>query len=279
MDKNLGDINDDQYVAVNAPQPWLPCFKPTGDPNIDKILDMAANGGIMETSYSTSEKTGSGGIILFDEFLRAKPAVFDQLMNFLLERKISGYTLGSKWFIIACSVRPCDDNLNSDNWRVFGAALRQRRAGIYHMEPDPESWKKWAKKRGFDKTLMKFIFDESPESFINGEYTRWYRVANKDFIGKTSNNPITPRTWMYVNNELIEYKNYNKKFEDVEYGDLVSHMTIDEVKEVIGPVLGKDFTNELLDWLKNYKNNSVDLNEIEKDPTGTQLMIHTNQSH
>ena len=37
------------------------------------------------TYEEINEMTGSGGIILFDEFLRAQEGVFNELMNFLLE--------------------------------------------------------------------------------------------------------------------------------------------------------------------------------------------------
>ena len=159
--KELNDESDfakalsaaNQFTANDAPASWLPVFKrqPGSENNrLNRYLNIAANGGMIGTGeYVTDtddwgdeytdevyETTGSGGIILLDEFLRAKPSIFAQLMNFLLDRKFNGWELGSKWFIIACTNRPCDD---AETAETRTAAARQghqrRRRGDGHGTP------------------------------------------------------------------------------------------------------------------------------------------------
>ena len=107
-----------QKVSGSAPQSWLPCYKTSGDPDIDVLLDAEANGNTTVDVYNprNNKTTGSGGILLLDELFRADPAIFDQLMTFLLDRKMGEWILGSKWVIIACSNRPIDSKLINYNF-------------------------------------------------------------------------------------------------------------------------------------------------------------------
>jgi hypothetical protein len=272
-----------QLVANKAPQPWLPCYKQTGNKYLDRVLDIAANGAKMEGEGSLMEvdpltgetnevpnieKTGSGGIILFDEFLRADTSIFNELMNFLLERRFEDWKLGSKWFVVACSNRPCDDETSADSWTKLGGAGRDRWAEIYHMDPKPEDWKNWARKKGFDETLLKFIFDKSSDNLIDGEYTRWYRVVDKDNAGDDSHKPVTPRNWMRANGKLVNFMCENRdRFKD---GFSISKMSFDEVKETLGGVFDDDFVGEIMQWL--HENcGDFDLEKVLENPVGTPM--------
>lgn len=277
-----------QLVANKAPQPWLPCYKQTGHKYLDRVLDIAANGGKMEGEGSiieidpftedkievqNIEKTGSGGIILFDEFLRADPSIFNELMNFLLERRFEDWKLGSKWFVVACSNRPCDDEKSAESWAQLGGAGRDRWAEIYHMDPKPEEWKEWARNRGFDEILLKFIFDKSSDNLKDGEYTRWYRVVDKDNAGDDSHKPVTPRNWMRANGKLVNFMCENReRFKD---GFSISKMTFDEVKDTLGGVFDDDFVGEIMQWLHD-NCDGLDLEKILEDPTGTPMPMGDN---
>ena len=46
------------------------------------------------------------------------------------------------------------------------------------MEPDPESWKKWARSKGMEEIILDFIFDEDSKDF--DEFSRWHRIGGKD---------------------------------------------------------------------------------------------------
>jgi hypothetical protein len=246
-------------------------------------LDIAANGGKMEGEGSIMdidpfteekvevqniEKTGSGGIILFDEFLRADPSIFNELMNFLLERRFEDWKLGSKWFVVACSNRPCDDEKSAESWAQLGGAGRDRWAEIYHMDPKPEEWKEWARRKGFDETLLKFIFDKSSDNLKDGEYSRWYRVVDKDNSGDDSHKPVTPRNWMRANGKLVNFMCENReRFKD---GFSISKMSFDEVKDTLSGVFDDDFVGEIMQWL--HENcGDFDLEKVLANPVDTPM--------
>lgn len=261
-----------QHVADTAPQSWipswLPCYKPTDNKQMDVVYDDIVNCGKMKKSIdvlSRSTKTGSGGIILFDEFWGAKPSVFNVLMNFLLERRLGEWKLGSKWFIIACSRRPCDDKESAEGWAQFSGAARNRWTNIYHLDPDPKQWKEWARKKGFDETLLNFIFDES--SMEGKEYTRWHRI---DPDVEDNVYPITPRTWMRANNELIKFMKYHKNEDRFKDGFSISKMTPEEIQITTSGKFSNDFINELNKWLK-LNCHGIVLDKIVKDPVGAKL--------
>ena len=165
--------NSGQFKSSDAPKCWLPSWKKTGNDKIDKMLDDYSNGGVYMDKDRHTYKTGGGGIILFDELLRCDPDVFKQLMNFLLDRELNGWRLGSKWAIIACSNRPCDDAEVADVWNSWSStpAAKDRWEGFYQLIPDPESWKAWARKKGCDELILEFIFDDNDDSARDSGYS------------------------------------------------------------------------------------------------------------
>lgn len=286
--KELNDESDfakalsasNQNVANDAPASWLPVFKrqPGSDNNrLNRYLNIAANGGLIGTGeYITTvddwddeytdevyETTGSGGIILLDEFLRAKPSIFAQLMNFLLDRKFNGWELGSKWFIVACTNRPCDDNETAEGWESIGGAGRDRFCQIFNMNPNPEDWKKFMRAKGFDETLISFIFDESTKKY--DEYPNWYRVPNKDEAPSDSHKPITPRNWFRVHAALYNFYIDHEDEERFKNGYGITNMTVDEIKDTLKGIVDDDYLSDLTAWL-HQNCVAVDADKILNDP-------------
>ena len=263
----------DQKDAFSAPPKWLPVYHRTGNDKINTILNEVANGGIWSKTGRDTDaiETGSGGIILFDELFRADPAIFNQLMTFLLDKRIDKWTLGSKWSIIACSNRPADSNIVSDVWEeVAEAAIADRFAEMWLLIPDPEGWKKYMRKQGLtgeNEILFKFIFD--PDSMEGSEYTRWHRgdslldIQNDSSQGneksKSETTPVTPRRWEVVWDKLVEYMDDN---------DLNSVLEIPQkdLSDLISGTFTGDFVQEFLNWFEAHTGN-VDIEEIIKDPT------------
>ena len=286
--KELNDESDfakalsasNQTTANDAPASWLPVFKrqPGSDNNrLNRYLNIAANGGMIGTGeYVTTvddwgdeytdeiyENTGSGGIILLDEFLRAKPSIFAQLMNFLLDRKFNGWELGSKWFIVACTNRPCDDTETAEGWESIGGAGRDRFCQIFNMNPNPEDWKKFMRDKGFDETLISFIFDESTKK--HDEYFNWFRVVNKDEAPSDSHKPITPRNWFRVHAALYNFYIDHEDEERFKNGYGITNMTVDEIKDTLKGIVDDDYLSDLTAWL-HQNCVAVDADKILNDP-------------
>ena len=261
-----------QTISPESPKSWLPCYHRTGT-DLDAVLRVIADGGIMETTTTKINKftgketteeipemTGSGGILLFDEFLRAKPGVFDELMNFLLEGHVGDWYLGPKWIVIACSNRPCDDDTTSKTWEEFGDAATDRWHKIYHMEPDPESWKKWARSKGMEEIILKFIFDENAKDY--DEYTRWHRMEGNAAQGDTDRGkPVTPRTWEKAWIDICNYELENNL-------DSILEIPLNTLKKIVSGTFDNDFVQEFITWIEQHTGN-VDLEQIIVDPTNT----------
>lgn len=271
--------NNPQYTANSAPQPWLPCYRVEGGVK-DYFNDAAANGYYttvqkdvydeesgMTFTVEENVKTKGGGIVLFDELLLTKPAVLDSLMNFLLTKELNGYRLGSKWVIIACSNRPCDDEKCAKNWESWGSPKKGRWQHIINLEPDPDDWRdNFARKIGFDETLLKFIFD--PSSMVDGEYTRWHRVLDAEGTKHDSHKEVSPRKWETVHYDLLRFAEENpERFKD---GFSITKMSIDEIEEVLKFALDTDFLSELKTWL-NENCGNFDLDKIIENPVRTAM--------
>jgi hypothetical protein len=302
-----GIVNSMQQTANNAPAPWLPCYRKSGNDDADAILDAYANGGLYTMSESEAKEilkqagadesqvnaggesvvrdgkdvvkgktssTGSGGIILLDEFLRCDPRIFKQLLNFLFERHFEDYYLGSKWFIMACSNRPCDSNEVDKNWIDWEAADRDRWPATVNYAPEPEEWKKWAREKGFDENLLKFIFDESKSSnnLVNGnEYRRWHNMANKQAISNNvKHKDISPRDWEQAMKDFSRFYENHKDEGRFKNGFSTAFMTIEEIRETVDIILGEELTEELISWYEKYCG-GLDVEEIIKNPVGVPM--------
>ena len=236
LDKSLDATK--QFETTYAPQSWLPSYKKTGDDELDALLDTYANAGVYTDDDKKTHKTGNGGIIMFDEFLRTDPNVFKQLMIFLLEREMGGWSLGSKWVIIACSNRPCDDAEVEEVWGRWNGlpAGKSRFERIFHLTPDPEQWKEWARSKGCDELLLKFIFDDS--SKVGDEYPRWHTISRDGSGDSLQIKPITPRDWSSAFQAI-------NNFEIDEELDDISEMSRRDIYECISGIFDADFVKSL----------------------------------
>ena len=265
--------NSGQFKSSDAPKYWLPSYRYTGDDEIDKMLDDYSNGGVYKDKDGRSYKTGGGGIILFDEFLRCKPDVFKQMMNFLLKRELNGWKLGSKWAIFACSNRPCDDAEVDEVWGSWSAmpASKDRWSEFYQLIPDPEGWKEWARKKGCDELILEFIFDDNDESArdANGEYVRWHTMVRDASEDAEQVATISPRRWEDAFSKLGRAKMMKSMEEGREISD-ISELSLDEIQEELEGVLDEDFVAVFIDWLETNMN-KINLDAVMKDPKSVYL--------
>ena len=250
-----------QFKATDAPKSWLPSFRETGDDYIDGLLNDYSNGGVYkytdENGRTRRKKTGSGGIIIFDEFLRCKPGVFGQLMNFLLDRSLNGWLLGSKWVIIACSNRPCDDNEVEERWGDWSPAARDRWARIYQLVPEPEQWKEWARSKGCDELLLEFIFEKDSQT-AEHEYPRWHSMVKNGAGDTLQNKEVTPRNWERV---FVQLKKAERRAGVKDMSELDS----DDLDDVLYGAFTDDFVAIIKEWLRTNMD-SVNLDAIMEDP-------------
>ena len=262
-----------QFKSSDAPKCWLPSWKKTGNDKIDKMLDDYSNGGVYMDKDRHTYKTGGGGIILFDELLRCDPDVFKQLMNFLLDRELNGWRLGSKWAIIACSNRPCDDAEVADVWNSWSStpAAKDRWEGFYQLIPDPESWKTWARKKGCDELILEFIFDDNDDSARdgNGEYVRWHTMVKDASEDSAQVAPISPRRWQKAFSRLGKAKIKKSREEGKKISD-ISELSIDEIQEALEGVFDTDFVAVFIDWLETNMD-KINLDAVMKDPKSVYL--------
>lgn len=182
---------------------WLPMYTTkygTGS-KMSKLLNDAAN------TYVDAKGNVSrdGGIIIFDEFLRAPGPVFNQLMNLINDRGMFGMEFGSKWAIMALSNRPCDDAAVESALSEGGGAdvpALWNRFRICHFEPDYADWKQYVLNFGA-KDFFPTVFFPFIEQRENGILSNWYYIEDR----KGSNKELqgaTPRSWLSFCGELKE---------------------------------------------------------------------------
>lgn len=229
--KNL-NLTDDELESFKkervgqtseSPKTWLPVYMPTTDRKKNIALNASANGRTIDKyiydeelgeSVPVEETTTEGGIIMFDEFLRADPEMFKVLMQIVLNRRLaSGHKFGSKWAFVCCSNRPCDDEEVLKRYESLSAAASTRfLKGVYNFIPDFYEWKEWAEtKGGFDEYTLEFISrtdgsnkqDYKVQSY-KGEKTatsfkNWHNVDMDDRRNFVS--PM-PRTWAALMDDI-----------------------------------------------------------------------------
>lgn len=200
--KELG-VTDDELAKMtiekssDAPKTWLPMYKPTGDAKKDRVLDAIANGAVNpvydEEGFIVSyEKTGGGGILMFDEFLRTDPDTLFGIAQIMLGRSTSsGYVLGSKWWVMGCSNRPADDVQVANNWADAPDALKQRMSQV-NFVPSFSDWCEWARtKGGFDNFTIDFIGMFSRDN----EKSRWHNIDPTTSMQNQETRSVSPRSW------------------------------------------------------------------------------------
>lgn len=263
--KKLLNINDEEMlkkeikVSGEAVKTWVPCYKPSPDPEENRIRKAVANGHIVidykyneETEeYDTIvNETTEGGILLFDEFFRADPQIFKILMQILEERTFSGHLIGDKWAIVCCSNRPNDDDEARSGFESTGAVVGNRIEQCNFI-PSFDEWKKWAIEYGhFDDMTITFLMQEKDPT--SGEYTNWHTIIPENNKGGESVWP-TPRSWSKA---MVKLKN---NMEDEGY-DSISETPYELIRESVVGFIGVEMAEKYINFLKTFK---TDFNPAE----------------
>lgn len=226
----MKDNGEEESYIEDIPKSWLPCYKPTGDPEEDKKRDMIANGNV-----TLDGVTLNGGVILLDELLRVQDSgVFGQLMNIINDRKYNGYVLGSKWSIVMVSNRPNDDSKVMNMLSQAPKAMFDR-CHVYNVIPDAASWIKWARETGrVDPMLLDFIQEDKAKRFANLNNND---ITAGELVG------TTPRKWENVSIILnTRVARYNEE-EGTNYESWLDLPT-EELKEIFSGTVGAEMWND-----------------------------------
>lgn len=226
----------------DAPKSWLPVYKVCGDRKQNKLLDAIANGAQTpvyddEGYIENYEYSGNGGILMFDEFLRADPDTLMGIAQLMMNRELlTGYRLGSKWVIMGCSNRPLDDNQIKEVWDTLSPALKQRYMGV-NFVPTYSDWVKWAKEKGgFDDITLDFIGGKDPY----GDQSRWHNIDPTASTGSNESRTISPRQW----SKLVEELNRKVRLDGVEdYIGLGKKVFLTTVMQFLPDAIAKEYVD------------------------------------
>lgn len=272
-EEKVVNLSDGVSVTVAnsefAPNTWLPVYKPLKgtqfkdlNPNqiaeLEKKLDDIANLANLDEkiSYTGDDKTlmnkefnitrtvGGGGILLFDELLRANPIVLPQIMNLLQSRTYSGFKLGSKWTMVCCSNRPNDDNQVRDTLNKQSTALLDRLQS-FHLTPDYQEWCNYMKNRyeKKDKDLLDCMFKFINEVPIDGDQSRWHNMDVEDIMDKNQVATVSPRSW----DQLLEQLNEDFEIDGISFKEMVHNQGDPAVVSSLRKTCAGFITKELAD--------------------------------
>ena len=269
------DIENMKGVRVlkteESPKTWLPVYKPSSDKNTQRAQTLVANSGTIKYKEwneelgefeEFTEDTFDGGIIMFDEFLRADEELFKTIMQLITKRETSGgYKIGSKWSIIACSNRPCDDKEVKDRFAKLAPAFGNRMSGgAFNYIPDFNEWAKWAKKSGyFDDDTLAFISQDvgtnKDEYDVIGKkgkiqkvvaYRRWHNLDTSKFHNMGPDNRMvfaSPRSWA----NLMLWVHKQKKY--LGRGSSILDIDPGELKRQAIATIGLDIAEEYCNYM------------------------------
>lgn len=263
-DMSVEELNSIEYkVSSDAPKTWLPVYKPTGIREKDDVLNALANGYVQPIKKGNRtvgfEKTGSGGILLIDEFLRADRNVFFTVCQLMFEYAMGGgeYVLGDKWQIIAASNRPSDDTEVRRNFADSAGAGFNRLLRC-NFVPSFDDWRKnWAEDHGFDETTLSFIAGKG----IDTPDSRWHNFDPE--LKNSQNNPAfaSPRSWAQAIKNLqdeCEYSGYEN------YGDMPKSLFKDCVESALPSNLAEEYTDYY--YMNNVSVNPYSYDKIIANP-------------
>ena len=251
-------------ISTEAPKTWLPAYNTNASPEEVKILNDIANGYLDITETDTGDviktETTEGGILLFDEFFRANEEVFKIMMQIILNRKYSGYKIGSKWGILCCSNRPNDDEEVRRGFEKTGPVVGNRfLGGQYNFIPSFDDWKKWAiKYGGFDNLTLEFLMkDKDPQ----GEYTNWHTIRPDEYTAKGRTMWPTPRSWSAL---MVNINNY------IEENGLssITEVPEDEIRFMADGLIGEDMSTKYASFLRTMSKQMkiIDVKSILENP-------------
>lgn len=120
---------------------------------------------------------GTSGILLLDEFNRARPDVLQAAFQLVLDRQVGIHKIMDSWFIVAAGNLGDQDRTDVVE---MDSALKNRFIH-FSVEPDLGSWLEWAQGAGVHPDIV---------NFIQGKPSYLYHVANEE-----DNIFVTPRSW------------------------------------------------------------------------------------
>lgn len=282
--------NEKSFRTFEAPKTWLPVFDTrttSGKAYLAAQEEANARSITMDvrqpdgTWIEEKVDTTEGGIIIFDEFLRADPELFKTICQLIEDRCIGQgeYKLGRGWGIICTSNRPVDDREVEDRYKGLPAAMANRfLAGMYNYIPDFDEWLDWAKDEQFElKSGEKInIFDSDTIAFLTQEVTAYDGSKNKEIYRDSKGKevkvyknwhsidvakfetgeepiPVTPRGWEAM---MVTFMN------ELNRNDLNNVLDLDfeEMREDATGILGNKIGNAYIDFMKkrqeDYKTSS-----------------------
>jgi hypothetical protein len=195
--------------ATRIPQGWLPLYHESEG----EAGNAAANG-----------PDGRGGVIFLDELSRAKEAIRNICLKFILDRELDGgWKIGSMWRILAASNRQEDDETNSAE---FGSALGNRFQQL-NFSPSVKDFSEYALDVKDESGTN--IFDPRIISFLN--WTKGQEFFHKLDPMKSATIFPSPRSWEAA---AVAWK--NTKADAAEEGVPV---TPDDIEDVLSFSVGK----------------------------------------
>lgn len=278
---NLGDGQTvTRKVTEDVPKSWLPMYKAPQKGLSDeeqreeiKKLDAMANmatvtvketdedGWTREVEYSS----GGGGIIVFDELMRADPTILKQIMNIMLERKYLGYVLGSKWLMICTSNRPNDDSQIRRTYKTNAGAFADRCDSV-HLTPDFEEWSKYLRSCDYDKEFVNFAISFIREKDPDGDDSRWHNIDPDEISENGRAFTISPRSWDMLCSDI----SILEKTEDIsslaklldEYHEDVKTSVYGHIGTALGFTFMTYLDNKIGELPDSSETTSVDLDSI-----------------
>lgn len=217
-----------EFRAIDIPKSWLPTYKPSGDPEIDKQRDEACN-------------EGAGGVIFFDELSRATQSVQNTCLKIIDEKIVGDDKIGSKWAIIAASNRSEDDPDSDIN---FGKALGNRFTQVNYV-PTFEAWKEW----GIDKIDSRIL------DFLEFNQEHFYNMSDDPEQSIFA----TPRTWHKASKEIARLMTDAER-----YGEKITNK---DITEVVGATVGANIAHEFQAFLRLLDSfTKEDIKKVLEDP-------------
>lgn len=273
-EEKLKEIGDFKVLQTHeAPKTWLPVYYKNLPEDEFEAAQEAANGRNLlklvpnETGFGYKRKkidTTEGGIIMFDEFLRADPELFKTICQLVMNRSIGNgeWILGDKWAIILCSNRPIDDDEVKDRYDRLPPAMSNRYlGGMYNFIPNFEDWLKWAKTDDY--------FDDDTINFISGEITPVDNHVNKDEYEDADGNPITVyKNWHTIDKDrfktgeapiittprgwdaLMHWVHLEKEIEGV---DSIIELDMKKLRRKAKAIIGNEIGDAYVDYMEDIK--------------------------
>ena len=154
------------------------------------------------------------GILFLDEINSAPPTVQAAAYQLILDRKIGEYTLPINYAIVAAG------NYESDRGVTYRMPTPLANRFVHlDFELDFEEWKSWAYESKIDTRIISFL-SYKPQNL----FTFDAKAKEKSFA--------TPRSWSFVNDILN------------------SNLQIEFLKDVISGAVGKDSSDEFMNFCK-----------------------------